>query len=149
MVVKTKPRNGTQVSKNCVYSVKCSCDREYIGETKRPLNVRIKEHRDNTRKGLTEKSKIAQHCWSESHKMCWDEARIIHREPHFYKRKVIEASYIKLADQPISQSSVEIRPLWLPLLRKELKRREINPVVLNKEKPKISCHKMTLRTKKN
>ena len=55
-LVKTKPKNGTQESKNCVYSIKCNgCSGEYIGQTKRPLNVRIKEHRDNTRKGLVEK----------------------------------------------------------------------------------------------
>jgi predicted GIY-YIG superfamily endonuclease/uncharacterized protein (UPF0335 family) len=146
-LVKTKPRNGTQESKNCVYSIKCSCSREYIGETKRPLNVRIKEHKENTKKGLTEKSKIAQHCWSENHNMLWDEASIIHREPHFYKRKVIEASYIKLADQPISQSSVEIRPLWLPVLKNELKRREPKPLSNNQDKIAKRCHQMTLRTK--
>lgn len=27
-----------------------------------PLSVRIKEHKENTRKGLTYKSKIAHHC---------------------------------------------------------------------------------------
>ncbi|KAG8282413.1 hypothetical protein J6590_037783 [Homalodisca vitripennis] len=54
---------------------------------------------------FTEKSKIAHHCWSEDHHMNWDEAHIIHREPHFFKRKLIEATYIKLADQPISQPS--------------------------------------------
>ena len=56
--------------------------------------------------------------------MNFNEAKIVHREPHFFKRKLIEASYIKLSDQPISQSSVEIRPLWLPILNKELKSRE-------------------------
>lgn len=147
-LVKTKPRNGTQESKNCIYSIKCSCSREYIGETKRPLNIRIKEHKENTRKGLTDKSKIAQHCWSENHNMCWNEASIIHRESHPYKRKIIEASYIKLADQPISQSSIEIRPLWLPILKKELKRRESKLTSNNDDKiVKERCHKMVLRTK--
>ncbi|KAG8281112.1 hypothetical protein J6590_065158 [Homalodisca vitripennis] len=41
----------------------------------------------------------------------------------FLQRKLIEATYIKLADQPISQPSVEIRPLWLPILKNELKRK--------------------------
>lgn len=125
-LVKTKPKNGTQDSKNCIYRINCkNCARPYYGETKRPLNTRIKEHRENTKKGLVDKSKIAQHCWSENHHMDFEEAKIIHREPHFFKRKLIEASYIKLADQPISQSSVEIRPIWLPILKKELKNREI------------------------
>ncbi len=145
-LVKTKPRNVTQESKNCVYSIKCSCDREYIGETKRPLSIRVKEHKENTRKGFTEQSKIAQHCWSENHTMNWDQASIIHREPHFFKRKLIEASYIKLADRPISQASVEIRPLWLPIIKNELKRKE-NNITLNLQHQTVQrSHSMVLRT---
>ena len=79
--------------------------------------------------------------------MNWKEASIIHREPHFYKRKLIEASYIKLADQPISQPSVEIRPLWLPLIKDELKRKEIKHVEIE-DKTKQRTHKMILRSKK-
>src|SRR5204863_488936 len=148
-LVKTKPKNGTQGSKNCVYRINCnSCSRPYYGETKRPLNVRIKEHRENTRKGLVDKSKIAQHCWSENHQMNFDEAKIVHREPHFFKRKLIEASYIKLADQPISQSSVEIRPLWLPILNKELKERE-NKISTNRaiSNSVRNSHNMLTRSK--
>jgi len=148
-LVKTKPKNGTQGTKNCVYRINCSdCSRPYYGETKRPLNIRIKEHRDNTRKGLVDKSKIAHHCWSENHQMNFNEAKIVHREPHFFKRKLIEASYIKLSDQPISQSSVEIRPLWLPILNKELKRRENEVMTTIKEtnEPKNS-HSMETRSK--
>lgn len=45
----------------------------------------------------------------------------IHLQPHFYKWKVFEASYIKLADQPkLVHQSVEIRPQWLHLLKHEL-----------------------------
>lgn len=120
-LVQTKPKNGTQDTKNCIYSIKCECNRQYIGETKRPLNIRIKEHKNNVRLGLVDKSKIAEHIWSENHKFNWEEAKIIHRESNLYKRKIIEASYIKLTDNPISQSSIEVRPLWLPLLKKELK----------------------------
>ena len=80
--------------------------------------------------------------------MNFNEAKIVHREPHFFKRKLIEASYIKLSDQPISQSSVEIRPLWLPILKKELKRRE-NEVIISiteSNEPKNS-HNMETHSK--
>ena len=151
-LVKTRPKNGTQDSKNCIYSIKCSCSREYIGETKRPLNVRINEHKQNTRQGLIDKSKIANHCWSENHNMIWEDARIIHREPHYFKRKLIEASFMKITDQPISQPSVDIRPLWLPIIKNELKlKKSQNDSKLgdnSKSKPKERTHQMVLRSKK-
>lgn len=46
----------------------------------------------------------------------------IHLQPHLYKWKVVEASYIQLADQPkLVHQSVEIRPQRLHLLKHELK----------------------------
>jgi len=56
-------------------------------------------------------------------------ATIIHKEPHFKKRKIIEASYMKLEEEnlPISQASVDFPALWLPIIRKELKRNHIKP----------------------
>ena len=50
-----------------VYKVPCSCVKEYIGETKRALETRIKEHQSTTRGGETEKSAIAERAWTEHH----------------------------------------------------------------------------------
>ena len=44
-----------------VYKVPCSCGKQYIGETKRALRTRKKEHQSATRRGETEKSTIAKH----------------------------------------------------------------------------------------
>ena len=108
-------------TKNCIYCLDCQCGRQYIGETKRPFNVRLKEHISNVRKGNTEESRIADHAWSEDHRMNWEKAKIIHHgEKNYFKRKLIEASFMSLAKNPISKPSVEIKPLWLPLIREEL-----------------------------
>ena len=61
---------------------------------------------------------------------------------------MIEASYIKLADQPNSKPSVEIRPPWLHLLKKELKRKETKVNLNTGIKINKRCHNMTLRSKK-
>lgn len=86
--------------------------------------------------------------------MNWNEAKIIHREPHFYKRKLIEASYIKITEQPISQPSVEIRPVWLPIIKEELefrkaKAKTLNELVVKNNPPKSRerVHNMTLRSR--
>lgn len=122
-LTKVKPRNEEQASKNCIYSIKCECEGEYIGETKRPLKVRINEHKRNTKNGETTYSKLAKHAWENEHKFKWEEAKILHHETHYYKRKFVEGALIKLHDNPISQSSIEVRPLWVPLLKKHLEQK--------------------------
>jgi predicted GIY-YIG superfamily endonuclease len=42
--MKTGPIRNAQQTKKYVYSIPCECGRCYIGETSRPLEVRIKEH---------------------------------------------------------------------------------------------------------
>jgi hypothetical protein len=48
-----------------------------MGETGRPLAVRISEHRHNLQQGLLEISKIVQHAYEEGHRVGWDDARIL------------------------------------------------------------------------
>jgi hypothetical protein len=59
----------------------------YIGETGRLLEVCIKEHKYNLTQGLLEKSKLAQHAHEEGHKICWNEAKVLHIEPNTTYRK--------------------------------------------------------------
>jgi hypothetical protein len=43
-----------------VYNIPCDCGRCYLGETSRPLEVRIEEQKYNLKEDLLEKSKLAQ-----------------------------------------------------------------------------------------
>lgn len=122
-LTKVKPKCDEQASKNCIYSIKCECEGEYIGETKRPLKVRITEHKRNTKNGETTSSKLAKHAWENDHKFKWEEAKILHHESHYYKRKFVEGALIKLHEKPISQSSIDVRPLWIPLLKQHFKQK--------------------------
>jgi len=45
---------------NVVYRIPCSCGQVYIGETKRRLKTRLKEHRDACERGMMEKSAVAE-----------------------------------------------------------------------------------------
>ena len=63
--VKDPVPKGSQT--HCVYSVKCStCSDEYIGETKRAVDIRKKEHVNATRTGQTTKSAIAEHVYEKN-----------------------------------------------------------------------------------
>jgi hypothetical protein len=61
--------------------------RSYIGETGRPLTVRIPKHGHSLREGLLEKSKLAQNAYEEGHGVRWDEARILEFESNSRHRK--------------------------------------------------------------
>jgi hypothetical protein len=66
--MKTGPVRDAQQTKQCVYSIPRDCGRCYIGETSRPLEAFIKEHKYNLTQGLLEKSKLAQHAYEEGMK---------------------------------------------------------------------------------
>ena len=74
---RVKPTTEFNMTKNCVYSIPCSC-KIYKGVTVRPLKVRLKEHRKAVVRGEIEKSGIADHIWKkkENHRPLWDKIEI-------------------------------------------------------------------------
>jgi hypothetical protein len=48
-----------------------------VGERGRPLATHLSEHRHNLRKGLSEKSKLAQHAYEEGHRVTHTGGRLI------------------------------------------------------------------------
>ena len=56
---RVKPPTEFNMTKNCVYSILCSCGKIYKGETGRPLKVRLTEHRKAVVRGEIEKSGMA------------------------------------------------------------------------------------------
>ena len=77
----TKVKDPLPVTKqsNVVYEVPCTCSKVYIGETKRKLETRLKEHRDACVKCLTNKSVIDEHAWADDHPINWTEGRVLQR----------------------------------------------------------------------
>ena len=119
---KTKPFNEQQHSKNCIYSIPCECGKYYIGETSRPLEVRIKEHQNLIKKYQFEKSKIAEHAWNNDHSIHWHNTKILSKESIPTRRKIKETAYILLKeDQCVSTFSVDLNKSWLSILKNEIK----------------------------
>jgi hypothetical protein len=67
--MKARPERKLQQTTQCVYSIPCECGRSYIGETGRPLAVLLREHRQNIKEGLLEKSQLAQYAHEEVHRV--------------------------------------------------------------------------------
>jgi hypothetical protein len=90
------------------------------------LGVRIKEHKRNLKQGLLEKSKLAQHAYGEGHRIKWDEAKAVQKEPNTIYRKYKESVHMAYLENTISQPSLEMSPFWLPIIKEEIRRIQEN-----------------------
>jgi hypothetical protein len=82
--------------------------------TSRPLAVRLRKHRHNPQQGLLEKLKLAQHVYEEGHIVGWDGARVLEIESNGRYEKYKESAHMARLNNPISQPSSDISPIWIP-----------------------------------
>ena len=115
--------NQTQESKNYIYNNPCEYGKRYIGETCRPLQPRVNEQKRNTTNGERDNSKIVEHSWEQKHRFQWDKASIITKIENSRIRKLKESAFIHCTDHVISQPSIDRSPIWLPIIRPEIKRK--------------------------
>lgn len=82
--------------KNVVYSIPCGTDdnKEYIGQTKRMLEVRVAEHQNDCRK-RNPKSGLAVHMMEEGHVFDFNKTRILDRIQDQATRCIAEVFHIK------------------------------------------------------
>jgi len=64
--MRTRPIRAPLNIANCVHSIACECGKSYIGETRRQLVVRLREHRQNLRRKSFGKIHSATCIWRES-----------------------------------------------------------------------------------
>jgi predicted GIY-YIG superfamily endonuclease len=117
-LIKTRWERDPQQTTLCVYSIPCECGRSYIGETCRSLAVRLHEHRH--KEGLQEKSKLSQFAFEEGHSVGWDEARILEIETNSMYRNYKDSAHMVCLTKPVSQPSLDISPIWIPLISNEV-----------------------------
>ncbi len=70
--MKYKLRNAKDkikyLDKSGVYKIKCDgCEMSYIGETRRKLKVRLRQHSEAHHKGNIHKSSVAEHMIANTH----------------------------------------------------------------------------------
>ncbi|XP_024887386.1 uncharacterized protein LOC112464565, partial [Temnothorax curvispinosus] len=74
-----------------VYEINClNCEACYIGQTKRNLETRIKEHRADIKKHPSNHSVVSKHKTSWNHNFNWSRTKVLHSEKHFKKREIAE-----------------------------------------------------------
>ena len=81
---------------NIVYKIDClDCDATYVGQTKRKLATRIKEHATNLKLEPPRHSVITKHRIEMRYNFDWENITIFNHKPNYYKRLVSEMIYIK------------------------------------------------------
>jgi hypothetical protein len=90
-----------------------------MGKTGRPPAVRHREHRHNLQQGLLEESKLAQRAYEEGHRVHWDDPRILEIESNSRYRKYKESAHMACSTNQISQPSLDISSIWIPLINNE------------------------------
>jgi len=83
--------------KNVVYKISCNdCDATYVGQTKRKLNTRITEHRNQINSKSSHKTVITEHRLRYNHEFDWTNVEILDKETFYWKRIISEMLNIQL-----------------------------------------------------
>jgi len=106
---------------NVVYKIPCSdCNASYVGQTKRQLNTRIKEYRQNINKKQDALSVISEHRLNTGHNFNWEKTLILDTETNYNKRLISESLHIKRQINSINKKTdTDLVPeIYFPLLSK-------------------------------
>lgn len=91
-----KDKNVYNGNNNVVYKIKCKdCEVSYVGQTKRKLRTRLKEHINNIKFDSSKHSVVSEHIVNEQHAFDWDNVKILDIESNYYKRLISEMIHIK------------------------------------------------------
>jgi hypothetical protein len=115
-LVNFKPRD-LKGNKDVVYEILCECRSSYIGETGRPVEIRVTEHQRSVEGNNPGVSKLAEHALNTGHQFQWYDVRVIGRENNWKKRKIHEVAEMVSRKNVISFPSFDLDPLWFPMLR--------------------------------
>ena len=105
------------MKKNIVYKVPCmDCEKVYVGETSRNLKRRLTEHKGAVKRE-DRKNGIATHTWDHEHRVNWEEARVVRTEPHYWKRRMLEALRIQsIGNTSNLDCGLTLNPVWVPFI---------------------------------
>jgi len=83
---------------HAIYKISCfDCDASYVGQTKRKVKTKLKEHiiRRILRNPKDSRTIVSEHQLKYGYKLNWDNILVLDSEPCFHKRLVSEMIFIK------------------------------------------------------
>ncbi|EZA47976.1 hypothetical protein X777_14520, partial [Ooceraea biroi] len=78
------------------------CDASYVGQTKRHVETRLKEHRADVRKVVSDQSVVSKHRLTFNHEFDWSDPDVLHRDAFNRRREIAEMYFIKKQDRPVN-----------------------------------------------
>ena len=106
------PKDKTPDLKKCgvIYHIHCPrCPKDYVGETSRTLETRMKEHRRST----SPRTAVGEH----EHPVSEDDVKVIGREDHTLRRKIRESIEIRTRRPTINrEDGYKLPPIYDELL---------------------------------
>lgn len=105
---------------NVVYQLLCQgCNVEYVGETGRNLNKRMKEHQRDI---VTKKpaSQVYQHVRDTQHQFDFDQCNVLHQNSNLWHRRRLEGYYTHQHTNTINRA-LDVHDTITPILEKTIK----------------------------
>jgi len=91
-----KDTNNHFNNNNVIYKIFCNdCSASYVGQTKRQLKTRTKEHSNNSKSISAKPLVITEHMMEFSHSFDWNNVKISNKEANYFKRSVSEMLHIR------------------------------------------------------
>jgi len=91
-----KDQTEHQHKNNVIYKINCeNCNASYVGQTKRQLKTRIREHYNNIKLDDSKYSVVTQHMVKHNHTFDWKNVKILDSESNYNKRLISEMLHIK------------------------------------------------------
>ena len=119
----TKDRLKKEQLSNIVYSIPCkdnNCKAVYIGQTKRFLQTRIKEHKNNIREPPTKQNALTKHTIEKDHFFDFDRTKILSKEYNYKKRLLLEMCHIAGTREAVNlRTDIEnLSKFYNPIIKK-------------------------------
>jgi hypothetical protein len=100
-----------------VYRILCECGRVYIGQTRRSVDIRLKEHQRHASLQHPDKSAVVEHSIDQGHRIRFYNTSILATKTRYMDRFVREANEIELHPYNINrESGFCLRKSWKPLI---------------------------------
>ena len=141
ILTKVKDPTPPEERPGVIYKIRCMCGDFYVGETKRTLATRLKEHKAACRLGAFERSAVAEHAWQEGHEIDWNDVEILDTAKDLQERKVKESLYIRMAPKTCLMNRDEGRELpllWLRTIKNTEKKERLRPRPPRTQRPNVN-----------
>ncbi|KAI4456803.1 giy-yig endonuclease superfamily [Holotrichia oblita] len=121
------PKDKMQpLEKSGIYEINCNdCNQKYIGQTRRAVSTRFKEHMANLRFNRIEKASVAQHIFETDHNIDHTNVKLIRQINNFFGLEILKQSL----EQFLKQCLEPIEQLGKTCLKQNLSNND-NPVVI-------------------